>query len=72
MIPENNLLEISPSVAAQQNKTCETIITEAIVQDLLAQGLTLDQIILPGGGKDMIAYLGDDFDAPLDDFSEYM
>jgi prevent-host-death family protein len=27
---------------------------------------------VPGSAKDMIAYMADDFDAPLDDFKEYM
>jgi hypothetical protein len=26
----------------------------------------------PGSAKDMIAHMADDFDAPLEDFKEYM
>lgn len=46
--------------------------TEHTVQYLLAQGLKLDDIIMPGATKGMITYISPDFDDPLDEFEEYM
>lgn len=46
--------------------------TDAIVQKLLAQGVSRDNIRMPGSAKHLDIYVADDFDEPLDEFSEYM
>ncbi len=45
--------------------------TELIVQKLLAQGLSRDEIVMPGGAKGHVLYIASDFDAPLEDFADY-
>ena len=45
--------------------------TDSIIQHLLAQGLSRDDIVMPGGGKDSILYLSEDFNAPAEGFENY-
>ena len=51
------------TISAETTPSSET--TASIVQHLLAQGLSMDAIILPGSAKDAGIYVADDFDAPL-------
>ncbi len=44
--------------------------TASIVQHLLAQGLRMEDIIMPGSAKDVGIYVADDFDAPCEDFED--
>ncbi|GEM_PF-6777257 len=48
------------------------MLTNQIVQDLLAEGLSMDDIIMPGGGKGAIIYVSPDFDEPLAEFADYL
>ncbi len=45
--------------------------TNTIIQYLLAQGLSREDIVMPGGGKASILYLSEDFNTPLDGFEDY-
>jgi prevent-host-death family protein len=42
------------------------------VARLIAENTPLMQPRVPGSAKGMIAYMADDFDAPLEDFKDYM
>lgn len=42
------------------------------VARLIAEELPKMQPRVPGSAKGMIAYMADDFDAPLEDFKDYM
>ena len=42
-----------------------------IIKELLAKGVLMEKIRIPGHGKAVILHIADDFDAPLDDFAEY-
>ncbi len=44
----------------------------AIVDQLLAQGLSHEDIVMPGSARDAILFIADDFDAPTTDFADYM
>lgn len=68
--PSTSIIEIKiPSLASPQDATATT---ETIVQELLAQGVQEQDIILPGSARNMITRIANDFDAPLDEFAEYM
>ena len=54
------------TISAETTTSSET--TASIVQHLLAQGLSMDDIVMPGSAKDAGIYVADDFDAPLEDF----
>ena len=56
-------------VSAEATDASET--TASIVQHLLAQGLRMEDIIMPGSAKDAGIYVADDFDAPCEDFEDY-
>lgn len=45
---------------------------ETPVARLVAEKKASTQPRVPGSAKGMIAYMADDFDAPLEDFKEYM
>jgi hypothetical protein len=65
MLPEYPPNE--PACVLLEEETIETI-----VQDLLAQGVKPEDIVMPGSGADAILFVADDFDAPTSDFSDYM
>lgn len=52
----------------------EVVITQnqQPVAKLVGERPVVGQRPAPGLGKDMIAYMAPDFDAPLEDFKEYM
>jgi antitoxin (DNA-binding transcriptional repressor) of toxin-antitoxin stability system len=58
-----NLIPGDELVITQDEKPIARLVPE--------QALPL-QPRVPGSAKDMIAYMADDFDAPLEDFKEYM
>ena len=49
-----------------------TATTAEIIEELMAKGIRADKIRIPGKGRQSIAYISDDFDAPLDELAEYM
>ncbi len=59
---------------AKANAGEEIVITldEKPIARLLVEKPAQQQPRLPGSAKGMIAYMADDFDAPLEDFKEYM
>ena len=59
------------NAAAQGSVMTSAEATAFIVQDLLSQGLSLDDIIMPGSAKSANIYMSDDFDDPIDDFRDY-
>ncbi len=46
--------------------------TEAVVQDLMAKGIPKEKMRIPGKVISHICSVADDFDAPLEDFKDYL
>lgn len=46
--------------------------TEDIVRELMAKGIPIEKIRIPGKVESHILHIADDFDAPLDDFKDYL
>ncbi len=47
-----------------------TLLSDKADQNILNNNFKVEKGF--GGGKGLIAYMADDFDAPLDDFKDYM
>jgi len=61
-------VELLPNAA---NSTLSDEAIEMAVKSLLAQGVKLEDIVMPGSGADAILFIADDFDAPIADFDDY-
>jgi hypothetical protein len=48
----------------------DALLSDKADQNLLSSNFKVEKGF--GGGKGLIAYMADDFDAPLDDFKDYM
>lgn len=43
-----------------------------VIDQLLALGISRDDIVMPGSAMDAVIFIADDFDAPVTDFDDYM
>ena len=46
--------------------------TEDVVNELMRRGVPLDQILIPGQGKEDVLFIPDDFDDPFQEFEDYI
>lgn len=44
--------------------------TESVIQELLAIGIPLEQILIPGQGKGDVLFIADDFNDPCKEFAD--
>ena len=58
------------TVSAETAASSDT--TAAIAQHLLAQGLRMEDIIMPGSAKNAGIYVAENFDAPCEEFEDYL
>jgi len=68
------LAELIENLPADKKKVLEDLVSVLVADAGLSVNNDINNSIKPGfgGGKGIIGYMADDFDAPLDDFKEYM
>ena len=57
--------DLAPKTAAPPIST-----TEDVIRELLATGILLEQILIPGQGKNDVLFMADDFNDPCDEFAD--
>lgn len=77
-MPTTTKLDIAVGISVGRiasSESCTTdsaTTTEEIVRELVAKGIPKEKIRIPGKVDSHIRYVADDFDAPINDFKDYM
>jgi hypothetical protein len=62
--------EVGASALAPQTDAQSPSTTESVIQELLATGIPLEQILIPGQGKRDVLFIADDFNDPCQEFAD--
>ena len=62
--------EVGTSALTPQTDAQALSTTESVIQELLAAGIPLEQILIPGQGKGDVLFIADDFNDPCQEFAD--
>ena len=71
-LPSVKHMLASSAYSATRVEVRRIITTEDVVNELLRRGIPLDQILIPGQGKEDVLFIPDDFDDPFQEFEDYV